>query len=54
VTLVFVPALLSLMMEFRGRLLAGLSPEAPVAPRPVEAASTRLPPVREEEPIVAR
>jgi HAE1 family hydrophobic/amphiphilic exporter-1 len=54
VTLVFVPALLSLMMEFRGRLLAGLSPEAPVAPREVEAASTRLPPVREEEPIVAR
>jgi HAE1 family hydrophobic/amphiphilic exporter-1 len=49
VTLVFVPALLSLMMEFRGRLLVQLrGPAMLPAPEPMP---TRLPPVREELPV---
>jgi HAE1 family hydrophobic/amphiphilic exporter-1 len=49
VTLVFVPALLSLMMEFRGQLAAWLFPAAaPARGRQREAASTRRQPVGDE------
>jgi hydrophobic/amphiphilic exporter-1 (mainly G- bacteria), HAE1 family len=49
VTLVFVPALLSLMMELRNHVIARLWPAAgAVTQRPVEAASSRRRPVEDE------
>jgi hydrophobic/amphiphilic exporter-1 (mainly G- bacteria), HAE1 family len=54
VTLVFVPALLSLMMEFRGRLQSRLWPSAPaVIPLERETTSSRLPPVDDEIPVAS-
>jgi hydrophobic/amphiphilic exporter-1 (mainly G- bacteria), HAE1 family len=54
VTLVFVPALLSLMMELRERLWAWLAPKAVESlPIAVETSASRLPPVETEVPITA-
>jgi hypothetical protein len=53
VTLVFVPALLSLMMELRDSLVARLWPvTAPALPAQVEPATTRRPTAKEDQPAV--
>jgi HAE1 family hydrophobic/amphiphilic exporter-1 len=52
VTLVFVPALLSLMMELRDRLVSRLRPAAaPALHAHVEPATTRRPPASEDQPV---
>src|SRR5207245_11039273 len=54
VTLVFVPALLSLMMEFRGRLFAQLAANSSTtAHRPRDAAASRREPVDDEVPVAS-
>ncbi|HMC11692.1 MAG TPA: efflux RND transporter permease subunit, partial [Pirellulaceae bacterium] len=54
VTLVFVPALLSLMMDFRTRLFERLWPALPtVTDRPRQTTTSRLPTVDDEFPVAS-